>query len=79
MVQATKKLNFMIKNELVRELEELVPSGKRSKIVNDAIKKELMVIKRQKLTAKLLAIRQKGPSLLADEVVMALKEDRRRR
>ena len=30
-------------------------------------------------TAKLLAIRQKGPSLLADEIVMALKEDRRRR
>ena len=79
MVQATKKLNFMIKNELARELEELVPSGKRSKIVNDAIKKELMVIKRQKLTEKLLAIRQKGPSLLADEIVMALKEDRRRR
>ncbi len=79
MVQATKKLNFMIKNELARELEELVPSGKRSKIVNDAIKKELMVIKRQKLTEKLLAIRQKGPSLLADEIVTVLKEERRRR
>ncbi len=79
MVQKTKKLNFMIKNELVMELEELVPPGRRSKFVNEAIMKELMALKRQKLTEKLLAIKQKSPSLSTDEMVAALKEDRRRR
>jgi hypothetical protein len=79
MVQKTKKLNFMIKNELVMELEELVPPGRRSKVVNEAIMKELMALKRQKLTEKLLAIKQKSPSLSTDEMVAALKEDRRRR
>jgi len=79
MAQKTKKLNFMIKNELVMELEELVPPGKRSKVVNEAIMKELMALKRQKLTEKLLVIKQKSPSLSTDEIVAALKEDRRNR
>ena len=79
MTQKTKKLNFMIKNELVMELEELVPPGRRSKVVNEAIMKELMALKRQKLTEKLLAIKQKSPSLSTDEIVAALKGDRRRR
>ena len=79
MPEKAKKLNFMIKNDLVRELEELIPPGKRSKVVNEAIMKELMVIRRQKLTEKLLAIRQKSPSLSKKEIVTTLKEDRRRR
>ena len=79
MAQKTKKLNFMIQNDLVRELEELVPAGKRSKVVNEAIMKELTAIRRQKLTEKLLTIRQKSPSLSTDEIVTTLKEDWRRR
>ena len=79
MAQMTKKLNFMIKNELAMELEELVPLGKRSKVVNDAIMKELMMIRRQKLTEKLLKIKQKSPPLSIDQIVAVVKEDRRRR
>lgn len=79
MVQKAKKLNFMINHELVAELEELVPPGRRSKVVNEAIMKELMSLKRQKLTERLLAIKQKSPSLSTEEIVAALKEDRRRR
>ncbi len=78
MTQATKKLNFMIKNELVKDLEDLVPPGKRSKVVNDAIMKELIAIRRQKLTEKLLAVKQKSPALSTEEIVTALKEDRGR-
>jgi hypothetical protein len=36
MVEATKKLNLTIRNELAKELEEMVPRGKRSRVVNDA-------------------------------------------
>lgn len=79
MTQKTKKLNFMIKNELVMELEELVPPGRRSKVVNEAIMKELMALKRQRLTERLLAIKQKSPPLSTDEIVAVLKEDRRKR
>ena len=78
MPEKAKKLNFMIKNDLVRELEELVPPGKRSKVVNEAIMKELMAIRRQKLTQRLLAIREKSPTLSTEEIVSVLKEDRKR-
>ena len=77
MGQNLKKLNFMIKNELAKELEELVPPGKRSKLVNDAIRNELMAIRRQKLTERLLTLRQKAPSVSTDEIVSALHDDRR--
>ena len=79
MPRSTKKLNFMIRNELAKELEEMVPPGKRSRVVNDAIMKELIAIRRQKLTEKLLAMKQKSPSLSTDEILAAVKEDRRRR
>jgi hypothetical protein len=79
MAHAAKKLNFMIKNELVKDLEDLVPPGKRSKVVNDAIMKELMAIRRQKLTEKLLTVKRKSPSLSAEKIVTALREDRGRR
>jgi hypothetical protein len=68
----------MIKNELATELEELVPPGRRSKVVNEAITKELLALRRQKLTEKLLTIKQKSPSFSTDEMLAALKEDRRR-
>jgi hypothetical protein len=41
--------------------------------------KKSMVIRRQKLTEKLLALRQKSPSLSTEEIVATLKEGRRRR
>jgi len=78
MAHQTKKLNFMIKNEIVRELEDLVPPGRRSKVVNDAIMKELLFIRRQKLTEKLVAIKQKSPSLSTHKIVTTLRKDRER-
>jgi hypothetical protein len=41
--------------------------------------KKSMAIRRQKLTEKLLALRQKSPSLSTEEIVATLKEGRRRR
>ncbi len=79
MAHMTKKLNFMIKSELVKDLEDLVPPGKRSKVVNDAIMKELMSIRRQGLTEKLLAVQRKSPFLSSEEIVTVLREDRGRR
>jgi hypothetical protein len=79
MSEKARKLNFMIRDDLAKELEELVPPGKRSKVVNEAILKELTAIRRQKLTQRLLAVREKSPSLSTEEIVSTLKQDRRRR
>jgi hypothetical protein len=72
-----KKVNFMINDEVRKELERLVPSGERSKVANEALKKELNSIKRKRLTEKLLLLRSKQ-SLSTREIVAALKKDRTR-
>jgi len=73
-----RKLNFMIRNEIARDLEALVPPGERSKIVNEALARELLSIRRRRLTEKLRVLRDSGPSLTTKEIVAMLKKDRRR-
>jgi metal-responsive CopG/Arc/MetJ family transcriptional regulator len=77
MAQTAKKVNFMINDDLKREFEEMIPPGQRSKVVNEALRKELLAIKRRKLTEKLLSLRGKNvrPS---SEILEALRKDRGR-
>ncbi len=79
MAHSARKLNFMIDEKIARELEELIPPGKRSKVVSAAIVKELAVIRRQQLTERLMALRKKSPAVTTDELVAAIRKDRTRR
>ena len=78
MAQTARKFNFMIKNDVAAELEKLVPQGQRSKLVNDAIVKELTSFRRNSQTEKLLALRNKNPLLSTDEIVATVINDRER-
>jgi hypothetical protein len=73
-----RKLNFMIRDEIARELEALVPAGERSRTVNDALAKELLAIRRRMITVRLRAARDKGPALGTGKIVAALRRDRGR-
>ncbi len=75
MPPTARKVNFMINEDVIKEFERLVPSGERSKIANEALKKELNFIKRKQLTERLLLIRAKK-RLSTKEIVDALKKDR---
>ena len=77
MGNASKKLNFLIEKSICQDLEELVPAGKRSKIVNEALRKELETIRRRKAVEKLLGTSSEGNKLLTHEIVEKLTEDRR--
>ena len=77
MSQTSKKVNFMINDAVRREFECLVPPGERSKVVNEALKKELISIKRKRLTERLLLLRS-GNILSTGEILGALKKDRSR-
>ncbi|MEQ8192145.1 MAG: hypothetical protein ABRQ39_29545 [Candidatus Eremiobacterota bacterium] len=76
-MQSIKKFNFMIREDIYKDFETLVPSGKRSDFINEAIKKELLLLKRKKLTEQLLSVREKTPSLTTEEIVTTLNEYRR--
>jgi hypothetical protein len=77
MPPTAKKVNFMINDDVRKEFERLVPSGERSKVANEALKKELNSIKRKRLTEILLLLRSKQ-GLSTHEIVAALKKDRKK-
>ncbi len=48
MGRPSRKFNFLIEEELYQELEQLVPPGKRSRVLNEALRKELELLRRSK-------------------------------
>jgi hypothetical protein len=76
MGSTTKRINFLIDESVSRDLTELVPAGKRSKIVNDALRKELDLIRRQKAISRLVKSSSEGKRLSTREIVSALEKDR---
>jgi hypothetical protein len=79
MAHSVRKINFMIKNEVAEELEAIIPSGQRSRLVNEAITKELALFRRKLQTEKLMDLRKKGPKLSTVKIVAAVRKDRERR
>jgi Arc/MetJ-type ribon-helix-helix transcriptional regulator len=72
-----KRVNFLIEESLSRELSELVPAGKRSQVVNEALRKELEIIRRKAAISRLVS-GSKGDGLSTREIVSALAKDRRK-
>ncbi len=73
----TKKLNFLIEESICKDLEMLIPAGKRSKVVNEALRNQLELIRRKRATEKLLA-RISGTRRLSNrEILEGLSKDRR--
>ena len=78
MSQTARKLNFMIENNIADDLEKLVPSGQRSKIVSQAIANELTLQRRKNVTAKLIGLRSHMPKVSAAKLQSDLVQDRNR-
>ena len=77
MGRTSRKLNFLIKETICRDLEMLVPTGKRSEIVNEALCKELDSIRRRRAAEELLAASSKGKKFSNRQIVEKLAKDRR--
>jgi len=77
MGRTSKKLNFLIEKSLCRDLERLVPAGKRSKVVNEALRKELESIRRREAVEKLLSCPPRGKKFSNRDIIEGLAIDRR--
>jgi len=73
------KYGVKSESDVDRILEVLVPAGERSRTVNDALAKELLSIRRRKLTERLRTLRKKGPAVPTEDIVAALRKDRENR
>lgn len=76
MKSTAKKINFMIEDEVRKELETLIPSGQRSRIVNEALKKELERIRKKHSLERLHRLRTEGNQFSTQDIVSVLRKER---
>jgi hypothetical protein len=74
--RTSRKLNFLIEETVWRDLETLVPAGKRSELVNEALRKELDAIRRRMAAEKLLSSSSAGKKFSNRQIVEGLAKDR---
>ncbi len=72
------KVNFVLDDDVKRDLDRLVESGMRSRIINDALRKELLQVKRRELAAKHDQLRGRTKAASTQVIVKALRRDRGR-
>jgi hypothetical protein len=73
-----KKLNFFVEEDVRREMETLVPAGRRARVINEALRRELLRIKREGVTARLKVLKSAGAQASSAEIAAALRKDRKR-
>jgi hypothetical protein len=73
------KVNFILDADVQEEMIRLIPPRKRSRVVNEALRRELLRRKRGLATERLKEIRKKIGTMRGREIVETLRKDRARR
>ncbi len=72
------KLNVSIDDRLRDELFKLIPPRRRSQVVNEALRHELLRRKRRQATEAVHRLRKRSATLTGQEIVDAVRRDRER-
>ena len=72
------KVNIVLDDDVKSELESLVEAGLRSRVINNALRKELMLIRRRQLSDRLDQLRTKTKPISTQEIVRLVRRDRGR-
>jgi len=73
-----RKVSFTLDDDVHRELVRLVPPRMRSRVVNEALRRELLRRRRQLATDRLMRLRDATGTLRAREILDAVHRDRKR-
>jgi hypothetical protein len=76
MRRPSRRMNFIIEEAICKDLEHLVPPGKRSRVVNEALRKELEYISRKNAVEKLIGSSSSISKLSTREIVEELTQER---
>jgi predicted CopG family antitoxin len=72
------KVNVSLQEDVYQDLLKLVPARKRSEVINEALRKELLHRKRELAAARIKQLRQRSAMLNSREIVEAVRKDRSR-
>jgi Arc/MetJ-type ribon-helix-helix transcriptional regulator len=74
----TTKVNIVLDDDVKAELERLVESGLRSRVINEALRKELLLMRRQRLSTRLDMLREETKPVSTRDLVALIRRDRGR-
>ncbi len=72
------KLNVSLEEDVHEDLFNLVPARKRSQVINNALRKELLHRKRELAATRIKQLRKRSATLRGHEIVGAVRQDRTR-
>ena len=72
------KVNIVLDDDVKADLDRLVSAGKRSRVINIALRRELDTIRRRSASTRLDALRAKSVAVTDDSIVKRLRRDRQR-
>jgi Arc/MetJ-type ribon-helix-helix transcriptional regulator len=72
------KVNVVLDDDVKEELERLVESGMRSRVVNRALRRELLMVRRAQADKRLDKLRAEGKPISSSELLALLRKDRGR-
>jgi len=72
------KVNMVLDDEVKAELDSLVEAGSRSRVINEALRKELLQLRRRRAAQTMDELRNKTKPVSTREVMQILRRDRRR-
>ncbi len=72
------KVNIVLDDDVKADLDALVKSGMRSRVINRALRKELLAIRRQHLSRQLDLLRRRTKAVSTREIVDMIRRDRKR-
>ncbi len=72
------KMNVSIDEDVREDLLKLVPARKRSQVINEALRKELLRRKRETARKQIQQLRTRSAKLKSEEIVALVRRDRRR-
>ena len=72
------KVNFILDDDVKADLDRLVEAGKRSRVINSALRREIQIISRRAASARLDELRETTRPVSTSDIVKLLRRDRGR-
>jgi Arc/MetJ-type ribon-helix-helix transcriptional regulator len=72
------KVNVVLDDDVKADLDRLVDSGKRSRVINNALRREIQLIGRRAANARLDDLRTATKRVSTDDIVKLIRRDRGR-
>lgn len=72
------KVNVVLDDDVKADLDRLVDSGRRSRVINNALRREIRSISRRAASTRLDELRTKTKPVSTDDIVRLIRRDRGR-